>query len=124
MRAQLDVIIGAEGLTTLQYTALSVLALHPGMPSAKLARHSFVTPQAANEMTMALERKGLLQRRDDPVNRRIVALHLTAAGRALLSRCDAHVDALEARMLGVLPRGDRRRFVEMMRACLGALREE
>lgn len=98
-RAEMDRLLRDHGLTTLQYTALSVLDRHPGLSSAQLSRRSFVSAQAGHEMMSALERRGLLIRKPDLANRRILLAHLTDDGSALLHRCDELVDAMEARML-------------------------
>jgi hypothetical protein len=39
-----------DGLTALQYTALTVLGRHPDMSVAQLARNSFVTAQSMADM--------------------------------------------------------------------------
>jgi len=54
-RARLDELFRPIGLTALQYTALTVLARHPGMSSSQLARNSFVTTQSMADMVAALE---------------------------------------------------------------------
>jgi DNA-binding MarR family transcriptional regulator len=99
IRAEMDVICSAFGVTAPQYTALSVLDRHPGMSSAQLARRSFVTAQSGNEMIGALERKGLISRTPDTQNRRILRITLTPKGNRLLARCDSEMDRLEMRML-------------------------
>src|SRR5207244_1788274 len=88
VRANLDEIMRTFNITTLQYTALSVLSRHPGMSAAQLARRSFVSSQAANEMVSALERKGLVERGVDETNRRALKVFLTDAGADVLARCD------------------------------------
>ena len=50
VRARLDDLVRADGLTALQYTALTVLERHPDLTSAQLARRSFVTAQTMAEM--------------------------------------------------------------------------
>jgi DNA-binding MarR family transcriptional regulator len=57
IRAGMDAIVGEFGVTALQYTALSVLARHPGLSAAQMAQRSFVSPQAGNEMVKVLEGK-------------------------------------------------------------------
>jgi hypothetical protein len=42
----LDELLRPDGLTALQYTALTVLERHPDMSVAQLARNSFVTAQS------------------------------------------------------------------------------
>ena len=116
IRAGMDAIAGEFGVTSLQYTALSVLARHPGLSAAQMAHRSFVSPQAGNEMVRVLERKGLIIRTPDASNRHIRRINLTPAGQAVLSQCDVRIDRLEARMLDPLDPAD----VEALRKGLGA----
>lgn len=121
IRSGIDDLIGEFGVTALQYTALSVLARHPGMSSAELSRRSFVSPQAGNEMIGLLERKDLLERAPDPTNRRILRIRLTGQGRELLSKCDERVDGLEERMLGSLTAVRRRDLRTALDVCVHAI---
>src|SRR6266542_499025 len=95
LRVRLDEITRRYDLTPKQYAALTVLAESSGMSSAELARVTFVTPQAANEMVATLERKGFLRRTVDQANRRRVDVVITRAGAAALAACDRLVDKLE-----------------------------
>ena len=85
LRAQLDLICRDKGITTMQYVALSVLHVHPGMSSAQLAARSFVSPQSANQMVTTLERTGYLVRAPYEQNRRILQISLTEKGLELLA---------------------------------------
>ncbi len=116
IRAGLDAIASEFGVTALQYTALSVLARHPGLSAAQMAQRSFVSAQAGNEMVKILERKGLIARTPDPANRHIRRINLAPAGLAVLAECDIRIDQLEARMLEALAPAD----VENLRRALGA----
>lgn len=98
MRSRLDALCARHGLSTMQYVALSVLAANGGMSSAELAIRSFVSPQSANQMVAALERRGLIERLPDPANRRILRTRLTEAGGSLLEACEQDVDAFEREM--------------------------
>jgi DNA-binding MarR family transcriptional regulator len=121
VRARIDAIVQPLGLTAVQYTALSVLSRHPGMSSAQLARRSFVSPQAANELVSALEQGGLIRRRVDREGGRALGIFLTSRGERSLSRCDERVDALEAELFrGAAPR-DEARFRAMLRTCRDAI---
>lgn len=99
IRAEMDSLVGAVGITALQYTALTALARHPGLSGAQLARRSFVSPQAGSEMVANLERKGLIERCPHEANRRVLRIELTRAGEELLAACLPAVDDLERRML-------------------------
>jgi DNA-binding MarR family transcriptional regulator len=121
IRAGMDAIAGEFGVTALQYTALSVLARHPGLSAAQMAHRSFVSPQAGNEMVKILERKGLITRTPDTYNRHIRRINLTSAGRAVLSQCDVRIDRLEARMLDTLGPADIETLREALGACMRSL---
>src|SRR5699024_2145625 len=97
-----------HGLTTLQYTAMSVLERREeGLSSAQLARRSFLRPQTMHEMVLTLEKRGLIERTPDPNNRRILLAQLTTDGKTLLKQCEPLVNNLEERMLEPLSPGQR-----------------
>jgi DNA-binding MarR family transcriptional regulator len=83
IRARLDELTRPEGLTALQYTALTVLERHPDLTSARLARHSFVTAQSMADMVTALRARGLIERHRDAADRRRLVLALTDKGQEL-----------------------------------------
>src|SRR5579875_792096 len=70
VRSRLDDIFRPAGLTALQYTALTVLERRSDLSTAQLARNSFVTAQSMADMIVALESRGLIERRRDPADRR------------------------------------------------------
>src|SRR6266700_3293514 len=102
VRARLDDIVRPAGLTTAQYTALTVLERHTDMSSAQLARSSFVTAQSMADMITSLEARALIERHRDRADRRRLVVSLTAEGRALLDRYRPQVAALERAMLAGL----------------------
>jgi DNA-binding MarR family transcriptional regulator len=103
-RARIEEVIRPYGVSLQTYTALSILERRGGLSSAQLARRHFVTPQAMNQLVAALERDGLIVRRADPVNRRILRAWLTERGKQVLETCHDAVDKLEQRMFAeVLP---------------------
>ena len=87
------------GLTTLQYTTLSVLGRRGSLSNAQLARRSYMTPQSMSEVIDALERKGLIERKQHPNHRRVMPAKLTATGVKVLEACDEAVDAMEEEMM-------------------------
>jgi DNA-binding MarR family transcriptional regulator len=123
IRSQINDQVRPHGLTTLQYTTLSVLGSR-GRPlsNAQLARRSYMTPQAMIEVLNALERKGLIRRDPHPNHRRVYPASLTEQGRRVLAECDAGVDALEDEMLSGLSPEERELFAERLKACVRALR--
>jgi DNA-binding MarR family transcriptional regulator len=99
------------GLTTLQYTTLTVLQRH-GAPlsNAQLARRAYMTPQAMSEVIDALEKKKLIRRNRHPTHRRLLPASLTAKGRRVLADCERAVDDMENFMLADLTDRERAAF--------------
>jgi DNA-binding MarR family transcriptional regulator len=106
IRAHLDDVLRGSGVTTPQYTALTVLAHRDGISAAQLARNSFVTPQAMADMLEALERRGLIRRSPNPDSRRERLVHITPEARRLLRDRVAAVDAIEDQMTAGLTAAD------------------
>jgi MarR family transcriptional regulator, organic hydroperoxide resistance regulator len=73
------------GLTSPQLWALWELLASPGMKVSDLAAALSIHQSTASNMLDKLERKGLLERSRGGPDQRIVRLHLSEAGAALLS---------------------------------------
>jgi DNA-binding MarR family transcriptional regulator len=102
IRQEISKRVKPYGLTTLQYTTLSVLGRRGELSNAQLARRAYMTPQSMSEVIEALENKGLIERNQHPNHRRVFPAVLTAEGRRVLAACDAAVDELEREMLADL----------------------
>lgn len=120
-RSHIEELVKPAGITALQYTALTVLRRRDGLSSAQLARNSFVTAQSMADMVTALEKRGLIVRRRDPRNRRVLLISLTNAGRELLAALDEAVEALEERMLSGLTHRQRNDLEDYLNRCRAAL---
>jgi DNA-binding MarR family transcriptional regulator len=102
LRAEINERVKPHGLTTLQYTTLSILERGGELSNAQLARRAYMTPQSMSEVLDALEKKGLVGRSPHPNHRRVFPAALTAKGRKVLDACNAAVDELEDEMLAGL----------------------
>ncbi|MFF0630727.1 MarR family winged helix-turn-helix transcriptional regulator [Streptomyces sp. NPDC004296] len=89
-------------LTLAQYNALVLAALVPGISSAELARRSNITAQSMGAAVNDLIRRGLLERRAHPTNRRVMQLHITDEGRELAERSQGLMAAVDAEAVSVL----------------------
>lgn len=116
IRSQLDELLRPLGLTTSQYTALSVLEQRDGLTSAQLARHSFVRPQTMHEMITSLDERGFIERVRDPDNRRVLLISLTQLGRTMVEKYDEEVRQLEEQMLAGLSAHQRKILQEALEA--------
>lgn len=121
VRSQLDDVVEAETLTSLQYTALTVLERHPGLTSAELARNSFVRAQTTAQMVNALEERGFIERMRDPASKRQYLLSLTEEGERVLDRLREPVADIEKRMVAGLEDAEVAAFRRALRLCRVAL---
>ena len=99
VRQALDDVVATADLTTIQYTALTVLERHPGITSAELARNSFVRAQTMAEMITYLLGRGLVARERDETNRKQYLLTLTSEGHRVLDELLDAVADIETKML-------------------------
>ena len=121
VRSSLDEVTSTRGLTSLQYTALTVLERHPGLTSAALARNSFVRAQSMAQMITALEAAGLIARKRDPLSRRQYLLSLTPRGTQVLDDLRDEVAAVETRMVSGLADHETATLRHALRSCRLAL---
>ncbi|NLE22939.1 MAG: MarR family transcriptional regulator [Actinobacteria bacterium] len=85
----------AAGMTTAQFTALTVLERRPGITSSELARRSFVRAQTMAQTMDPLLESGLVRRERDPQHARRMRLYLTDKGAAAIADARPQVDQLE-----------------------------
>jgi len=119
MRNRCEDALRPYGLTPMQFTILATLGRWPDLSSAELSRRFDVTPQTMGEMIGNLERRRLLERSQDPANRRALLLSLTDDGRELVKTCNAAMGEVEAEMLSGLSQ----RELKDLRVRLGALHD-
>lgn len=117
--AEITEAVAPYGLTTLQFTTLSVLS-RAGAPlsSSQLARRAFMTPQSMGEVIHALEAKGFITRNPDPKHRRTLPATLTRKGQRTLAACGEAVAAVETRMLEGFDPSERETFLAMVKAAV------
>ncbi|WP_329581308.1 MarR family transcriptional regulator [Kitasatospora sp. NBC_01250] len=102
LRGAMDKVLREHGLTVPQYSTLELLALHPGMSNADLARATFVTRQSGNVVLRGLQDAGLITRPDAADHGRALPAHLTEEGHARLTTVQAAVYAVEERMTAAI----------------------
>jgi DNA-binding MarR family transcriptional regulator len=94
-RTKLDDALRHLELSSFQYTILSVLARNDKLSSSRLSQRFHVTPQTMGEAILLLEKRGLIERREDPSNRKALLLSLSRSGQAACKEGDAIVARLE-----------------------------
>ncbi len=109
------------GLTVPQYIALTILQRNPGISSAQLARGTFVSAQAANELVNALEAKGFINRAPSPKHAKVLEIRLSNKGSSVLDSCEIEIDEIEEQMLSEVSESEVLDFRQTLRACITAM---
>lgn len=59
-----------------------------------------MTPQTIGPILSQLEKRDLISRKENPENRRLLAVSLTPAGEELLKKCDRRIQQIENTIFG------------------------
>lgn len=124
LRGAMDRVLVEQGLTTPQFSVLTMIAAYPGASGADLARLTFLTPQTINVIVRNLERDGAIAKTAHATHGRILRLSATAKGQALLKRCRARVAEVEAELAGLLGPEEERAVRNWLSAVAEKLAEE
>ncbi|OMC36997.1 MarR family transcriptional regulator [Mycobacterium sp. GA-1841] len=104
-----------HGVTTAQIGVLRQLTSQPGLSGAELARRLLITPQGVQLALTALEKRGLVERKQDPQHGRILQVFLTDEGRAVASAVVADAVAAHERVFGVLSDDEQEQLKTLLR---------
>jgi DNA-binding MarR family transcriptional regulator len=96
LRHHVETTMAAHGATFSEFLILYVVVATPGCSQAHLAERVGVERPTMSHHLARLETAGLVDRRRDDDDRRVVRVHPTAAGRRRLAKLDAIVGRLEA----------------------------
>ncbi|MBW0016212.1 MAG: MarR family transcriptional regulator [Mycobacterium sp.] len=109
-----------HGVSTAQIGVLRQLANEPGLSGAELARRLLISPQGVQLALTSLQRRGLVERKQDPQHGRILQAYLTDEGRKVAGTVVN--DAIEAhqQVFGVLSTEEQ----ETLRELLGRVVEK
>lgn len=108
---QAESLLKAHGLTEAQYNVLRILrgAKYSGdvaLPSLEVASRLVTPVPDITRLVDRLEIAGLVERRSQPGDRRVVLVAITIAGLGVLSQLDKPVDDMHRRQLGHLSPGE------------------
>jgi DNA-binding MarR family transcriptional regulator len=107
-RGAMDRALAELGVTTPQFAVLTMVVAYPGLSGADLARLTALTPQTINVIVRNLARDGAIAKTAHATHGRILRLHATAKGEALLKRCRSRVHEVEKAAAALLGRDDER----------------
>lgn len=102
---------GDTGLSPSQLSALTSIERHCPLTLGALAEHERVAPPSITKVVAKLEERGLVVRRADDADRRVVHVSTTDAGSALLDDVRQRKDVWLAARLAALDDDQRTRLV-------------
>lgn len=112
--------VSEHGVSTAQIGVLRQLSDEPGLSGAELARRLLISPQGVQLALTALEKRGLVQRKQDPQHGRILQAFLTVQGRKVAAAVVNDAVAAHDRVFGVLTKSEQ----ETLRQLLGRVVEQ
>ncbi|WP_405561736.1 MarR family winged helix-turn-helix transcriptional regulator [Streptomyces canus] len=101
-------------LSLVSYTLLGHLEERDGCRATDLAAHYALDKSTVSRQVAALERAGLVERRQDPEDHRVQVLHLTEAGRHILGQVTVSRRAAVGERLADWTPEDLERFAEYL----------
>lgn len=102
-------------LRVVDFSVLTLVAHNPGITSRQLCAALAILPPNLVGMVKQLEKRGLLEKREHPTDRRAQGLHLTDAGMALQAETQAVVTSLESESVTHLTDDERDTLIRLLR---------
>jgi MarR family transcriptional regulator, transcriptional regulator for hemolysin len=102
MRTKFDQRARARGMTRAQWIILARLERQPGLSQNEMAAICEVEPITVGRLIDRLEARGLVERRNDPSDRRIRRLHLLPAAKPIIDEIMDYKDQVKTEMLNGL----------------------
>jgi DNA-binding MarR family transcriptional regulator len=108
--------VRSAGLTNAQFWILKWIHMHGPFTPSELARYLGIRAPSVTPILDGLEGRGYIVRRRSPSDRRVVTIHATAKGKALLRRAGDEVARLAAQATRGVPAADLAAAGRVMRA--------
>jgi MarR family transcriptional regulator, transcriptional regulator for hemolysin len=113
-RTAYDQLMKPLGVTRAQWWVLAHLSRHDGMMQTKLADALEVGKASLGSLIDRLVAGGLVERRDDPADRRAKRVYMAKAGRQLLKRMMQEENQFNERTLGHLSPADSETMIRVL----------
>jgi DNA-binding MarR family transcriptional regulator len=107
--------MGVIELTPTQFAALARIREHGPATQNHLGRMTAMDPATIQGVVRRVVARGLVERRPDPEDRRVMVLSLTLAGERLARRAIARARRITRETLAPLPVAERTLFVSLLR---------
>jgi MarR family transcriptional regulator, organic hydroperoxide resistance regulator len=123
LREAADETMSRRGVRVGQHIVLTVLWEQDGLTPGEIARRLGVTTPTIVNTATRMEEAGLVVRRPDPADARLVRLHLTARGRAAREPVREARAALERYATATLTAAEREHFTSALTKIIAQLRD-
>ena len=112
----------AHGVSLLGFQVLAILEMREAIPMGHLADELDVALPNATGLVNRMEERGLVARRDDPADRRVVLVELTPAGRRLIGDMESERRERMVQLFGHLDPVQQNRLLQSVKDLVGAAR--
>ena len=102
-------------VTPVQYAAIVAISNHPGIDQTELCNIIAFDRSTIGDVVTRLEKKKLIKRRHNPLDRRTKSLDVTAAGQRLIHDIEPAVRATQRLILAPLTPAERHAFMQMLK---------
>jgi DNA-binding MarR family transcriptional regulator len=113
----------AHGLSIIGFQVLALLEMNDGIPMSRLAEELDVALPNATGIVGRMAERGIVQRSHDAVDRRVVRVGLTDAGRQLIGEMEATRRERMTRLIGAMDATQQRRLLQSVRDLHAAARQ-
>lgn len=105
---------GPDGPTQRQFAVMEAVAAKEGLTQTDLVRATGIDRSTLADLVTRMTAKGLLERERSAIDARAKAVRLSETGAAMLAAARPKVEAADKRILGLLPKGKREGFIELL----------
>jgi DNA-binding MarR family transcriptional regulator len=124
MREAADEAMSRHGVRVGQNLLLEVLWDHDGLTPGELAQRLHLATPTIVKSASRMQASGLLTRRRDPADARLVRLYLTPIGHAVRAAIEAEREALAQRALAGLTDAERRALMRALAQIIEAFSDD
>jgi DNA-binding MarR family transcriptional regulator len=123
-RTAFDQLMKPLGVTRAQWWVLGHLSRNDGMTQRQLADALDVGKASVGTFLEKLEASGLIERRDDPIDKRAKRVYMARAGHQILKQMMQEENVFNERILRDVPQHDRETMIRTLTGIKRALSEQ
>jgi len=104
----------SQNITPVQYAILTVLSVLPGLDQTALGQEVGLDRTTTADVVRRIEERGLVERRENPADRRTRHVHLTKEGKSIMVALRADMARAQDRMLAPLKPAQQEVFMDLL----------